>query len=241
MFSLTHFIHQFQRVARKAKKRKFRKEIKQLSLKERFSRIYSINYWGHQESLSGKGSTIEHTENLRAYIPALVNELAIQSIFDGPCGDLNWMQHVLKDISIRYVGGDIVPSVIERNIALFSNEITSFIQIDLTLDSFPQVDLMICRDCLFHLSYEDTKKILNNFVNSNIKYLLTTTYENDGTFENTDIISGHFRLIDLHRAPYYFPMDVISKVEDWIYPDNKRYMCLWHREQIMEAVKKFRE
>jgi hypothetical protein len=77
MFSLTHYVNLFQRAARKAKKRKFRKEIKHLSLKERFSRIYSINYWGHQESLSGKGSTLEHTQNLRVYIPALVKELGI--------------------------------------------------------------------------------------------------------------------------------------------------------------------
>ncbi len=193
----------------------------------------------HTESLSGKGSTLEHTQNLRVYLPNLINELGIKSIFDGPCGDLNWMQHVLKDQKIQYVGGDIVPTLIERNNALFSNKTTSFIQIDLTQEVFPEVDLMICRDCLFHLSYEDTKKILNNFVKSNIKYLLTLTYENDGTFENTDIISGHFRLIDLYSAPYHFPVDVISQAEDWIYPDNKRFMCLWRRDQIKEAIKQF--
>jgi hypothetical protein len=239
MFSLTHYVNLFQRAARKAKKRKFRKEIKHLSLKERFSRIYSINYWGHQESLSGKGSTLEHTQNLRVYIPALVKELGIKSIFDGPCGDLNWMRHVLKTLDVRYIGGDIVPSVIEQNRLRYSNDKTSFIQIDLTHDPIPAADLMICRDCLFHLSYEDTKKILENFLKSDIKYLLTTTYENDGIFENTDIVSGHFRLIDLYRAPYHFPKEIISQVEDWIPPDNKRYMCLWTKDQVKEAVSKF--
>lgn len=239
MFGFTRCLNLFNRIARKAKKRKFRKEISKLSLKERFSRIYSINYWGHAESFSGKGSTLEHTQNLRDYLPNLINELGIQSIFDGPCGDLNWMQHVLKDRNIRYIGGDIVPTLIERNNALFSSKTTSFIQIDLTQELFPEVDLMICRDCLFHLSYEDTKKVLNNFVESNIKFLLTTTYENDGSFENTDIISGHFRLIDLHRAPYHFPVDVISQVEDWISPDHKRYMCLWSRDQVIEALRQF--
>lgn len=157
MFGFTRYLNLFNRIYRKAEKRKFRKEISKLSLKERFSRIYSINYWGHAESLSGKGSTLEHTQNLRDYLPNLINELSIQSIFDGPCGDLNWMQHVLKDHKIRYIGGDIVPTLIERNNSLFSNKTTSFIQIDLTQELFPEVDLMICRDCLFHLSYENTK------------------------------------------------------------------------------------
>ena len=34
---------------------------------------------------------------------------------------------------------------------------------------FPKVDLMFCRDCLFHLSFSDIRKVLINFVNSDIE------------------------------------------------------------------------
>ena len=104
---------------------------------------------------------------------------------------------------------------------------------------FPDADLMICRDCLFHLSFEDTKKLLKNFLDSNIEYLLTTTYENKSLFINTDIVSGHFRLIDLTISPYNFPLTPLEMIEDWKFPDHKRFMYLWSREQVKSAIENF--
>ncbi len=98
---------------------------------------------------------------------------------------------------------------------------------------------MICRDCLFHLSYEDTKQLLDNFVQSNIPYLLTTTYHNDTSFKNKDIITGHFRMIDLFSPPYNFPKEVLFKIDDWVAPESPRSMCLWSKDQIIEAIKIF--
>lgn len=50
-----------------------------------------------------------------------------------------------------------------------------FIQFDLVNQVPPEADLMICRDCLFHLSYDDTLKVLKKldrvkgkvFINNN--------------------------------------------------------------------------
>jgi hypothetical protein len=217
-------------------KKQFRKKIHQLNLEDRFTQIYKINYWGSNESVSGRGSTLELTSNLRNKLPGLFNKFSIRSVFDGPCGDFNWMNYVVEKADIDYIGGDIVLPLIEANRSKYANNKVKFIKIDLTKDELPSTDLMICRDCLFHLSYEDTKLVLNNFVRSNISYLLTTTYENNNSFKNKDIITGHFRSIDLFSPPYNFPKEILFKIDDWVAPEDPRFMCLWSREQVIEAL-----
>lgn len=224
---------------KKRNKKKFRKCINSLPLKERFSKIYAINYWGNSESLSGKGSTVEHTEKLREFLPYIFKKYKVGIVFDAPCGDFNWMRLVVDKLDVNYLGADIVPELIKNNKQNYQTEKISFIEMDLTKDLFPNADLMICRDCLFHLSFEDTKKLLKNFLDSNIEYLLTTTYANKSLFVNTDIVSGHFRLIDLTISPYNFPSSPLEMIEDWKFPDHKRFMYLWSRQQVKSAIENF--
>ena len=150
------------------------------------------------------------------------------------------MQHFLKDNPITYIGGDIVQLLIEAHSKHYQNATTRFIHIDLTKQDFPAADLMLCRDCLFHLSYADTKAVLQHFVASDIAYLLTTTHSNRSGFANHDIRTGSFRLIDLFAAPYHFPKDVLYRIEDWLAPDPKREMCLWSREQVIAVLANWR-
>lgn len=95
---------------------------------------------------------------------------------------------------------------------------------------------MLCRDCLFHLSFEDTKSVFENYLESNIKFLLTTTHINNSGFLNKDIQTGDFRLIDLFSAPYNFPANPLAVIDDWIPPEPERQMCLWSREQVSLAL-----
>lgn len=225
-----------ERLKAKSIKKAFRKVIHHLDVQERFTQIYQINYWGSDESASGKGSTLEHTNNLRKQLPYLLKQFSIEKIFDGPCGDFYWMQHVLQGKNVEYIGADIVKPLIEQNNQTHGNSKISFIHIDLRRDQLPYSDLMICRDCIFHLSYEDTTMLLKNYISSKIPYLLTTTYVNHGLFINRDITSGHFRLIDLFSPPYNFPKEVLFKIDDWIQPNEERWMCLWSREQLIEPI-----
>lgn len=209
------------------------------NIEDRFTEIYKLNYWGSEESVSGPGSTLRSTENLRKHLPELFERFSIKSIFDAPCGDFNWMRHVIKDYPINYTGGDIVLPIIISHNQKYNNDATKFVHIDLTKQKFPSADLMICRDCLFHLSYEDTKVVLQNFFRSNINYLLTTTYVKSNAFLNKDIKTGEFRHIDLFSAPYNFPINVLFRISDWLEPELEREMCLWSREQIISALKNF--
>jgi hypothetical protein len=206
------------------------------NLEHRFTKIYQLKYWGRTRSASGGGSTLEYTENLRNKLPDLLKKYSILSMFDAPCGDLNWMKHVLKKHPVNYIGGDIVAPLVESNNKKYKTETIKFMQIDLTKDRFPSVDLMLCRDCLIHLSNRDIKAVLQNFIDSKIKYLFTTTLVPSKEHTNEDVSSGDHREIDLFSAPFNFPADVLYRIEDWQAPDPKREMCLWSRDQVMAAV-----
>lgn len=214
------------------------------NIKETFTDIYVNRKWDEpnksNESVSGNGSTLEYTQNLRRELPKLFDKFAITSVFDAPCGDLNWMSRVLAEYpDIDYTGGDIVePLVAQLTETYADNAKMNFKLIDIINDQLPRVDLMICRDCLFHFSEADIKSFLTNFVSTDIVALLVTS---DTLPEpNRDIITGDYRHLNLFSAPYNFTADYIYEIADWPYPTPPtRKMFMWSREQIEEIVSKF--
>lgn len=209
------------------------------SAEEVFTWIYKTNFWGDRESVSGVGSTLAYTENLRKELPKMLADFSIQSIVDAPCGDFNWMRHVLADSSQTYIGLDVVGELIALNQSKYASDRISFEQKDITKDPLPKADLMICRDCLFHLSNSAIKLILGNFLAADIKYLFTTTHINQRKFTNQDIRLGGFRLIDLYAAPFHFPAPALCTIEDWIEGYPPRQMALWSKDQVASALAKF--
>lgn len=204
-----------------------------------FTRIYELNYWGSTESVSGTGSTVAFTERLRADLVGLIDEHRIGTIFDAPCGDFNWMRLVVASRPIDYVGVDIVAPMIADLQARHGSDRVRFVHADLTQFDYPRADLMICRDCLFHLSYADARKILANFVASGTPLLLATTHRPDGSFTNHDIRTGAFRPIDLFAPPYSLPTEVAHRVEDDDSGLKRREMCLWTSDQVAAALARF--
>ncbi len=206
------------------------------SLLERFTLIYRLNAWGSKESVSGSGSTLDMTYSIRSLLPTLFEKFAITSLFDAPCGDFNWMQLLdLKGIS--YIGGDIVEPLINKLNDEFSSDSKTFVHIDITIDAFPKSDLVLNRDCFFHLSYQDILLTLNNFLESGSKYFLSTSYDNNREFTNSDIRSGGFRLIDLFTDPFNFPRDFhfqIPEQGEGSLPPRSLY--LWDRNQVESAI-----
>src|SRR3989304_1173971 len=94
-----------------------------------FTKIYRKGGWGIDETLSGVGSTLEHTATLRRALPDLFAKSDVKSILDIPCGDFNWMQHV--DLSgIEYTGADIVEDLVRRNHHRFAREGVRFLHLD---------------------------------------------------------------------------------------------------------------
>ncbi|MCX5921937.1 MAG: class I SAM-dependent methyltransferase, partial [Candidatus Dependentiae bacterium] len=163
------------------------------------------NYWGVNESASGPGSTLEQTKTIRDGVAKVVKTFNVRSVLDIPCGDFNWMKHVDLD-GVVYIGADLVKPMIEENNKRYKDENRTFMQLDVTQDELPHVDLIFCRDLLVHLSVEDIIKAIKNFKRSGAKYVLTTTFVGRNRDVNYQISSIYgWRPIDLQKAPFNFP------------------------------------
>lgn len=176
--------------------------------KEIFTSIYDTNKWGNSESRSGSGSTISATKYLIPELNDLLKRLKITSLLDIPCGDFNWMQYC--DLSdIEYHGADIVDNLIKSNQHKYPEY--GFSVLDLIEDPLPQVDLVFCRDCLFHFPNNLIVKALKNICRSKSKYLLTTTFTDN--IPNKDIKTGQWRHLNLELAPFSFPppLEIINE------------------------------
>jgi hypothetical protein len=193
-----------------------------------FSKIYQENYWGGN-SVSGMGSELQQTESLRSRLPFVLKKYSITSLLDAPCGDFGWMKHV--DLSgINYIGGDIVPLLVDANRKKYSSGNRSFTVINLITDNLPKAEMLLCRDCLIHFSIKDIQIFIMNLKKSGIPLLLTTTYPN--IKKNGDILTGDFRALNLRISPFHFPepMEVISEDPFVVHQNNPNFireMALW--------------
>lgn len=169
-----------------------------------FADIYRRGGWvGSRPTVSGSGSVLEQTAALREELPGLLSELGAQSLLDAACGDLHWMKECELPVA-RYIGVDIVPDLIARNSREFPSERFSFIVADLADDPLPEVDVILCRDCLVHLTLGEVTAVLSNFRRSGSRYLLTTTFPGHDRNEDLDQAGG-WRPLNLTLAPFGFP------------------------------------
>jgi hypothetical protein len=191
-----------------------------------FTTIYHANLWGSNESHSGGGSLVSTTETIRKMLPVLWKQYNIKTFLDVPCGDYNWMKEVVKN-NIIYTGGDIVRELIEENNRKYKTENVSFKMIDITKDDLPASDMIFCKDCLQHLSYENVFKALENFKRSNSKYLLVTSYPL--TVSNWDICDGDYRPLNLRIKPFNLPAPIkrIREKPSESLVEKDKYMYLY--------------
>lgn len=197
-----------------------------------FRHVYRNNIWGDPETVSGHGSGVARTAAFRDEFTNLLIELGTRFLLDAGCGDFNWMKECNLPIE-RYLGIDIVPELIAKNQAKYKDRGRLFRHADIARDDLPRSDLILCRDCLVHLSYEDTFAALRNFRRSQAPYLLATTFA--AFTENTDIQTGGWRQLNFERPPFNFPPpEKLIDEKCWhtggIYADKR--LALWKLEQI---------
>ena len=197
-----------------------------------FTHAYQQNIWGDPESVSGPGSGLVRTAAFREQIKKLLSELGSSSLLDAGCGDFNWMKEVKLPIQ-RYFGLDIVRELVDHNRANYGDHNKVFVHGDIARDELPQADVILCRDCLVHFSFEDAWAALRNFKKSQSRYLLTTTFIEFSV--NLDIATGGWRQLNLERSPFGFPppekaIDEKCLHTGRIYADKR--LALWRLEDI---------
>jgi SAM-dependent methyltransferase len=191
-----------------------------------FTEYYRTNSWQGDESVSGTGSSLGATTVIRAALPEIIQQFGITSMLDIPCGDFNWMKETPLPLA-HYIGSDIVKELISENNKRYADERRTFMTLDLTADLLPQADMIFCRDCLFHFSFDDISRAIANVRRSGAKFFLTTT--NPHLERNQDAVTGEFRPLNLQIRPFLFPKPLILIDED---PTDKehivdKHMALW--------------
>ena len=206
--------------------------------RERFARIYELKAWRGSESASGAGSSLAATREVRRHLPRIVARYGVGHLLDAPCGDFHWMKEVVRELpELRYTGGDIVARLVADNRRRFGTERVRFETLDITADPLPAADLLMVRDCLFHLSYADVSRFLVNLARADIGLLLTTTNVIEGrTIENRDIASGDFRPVDLFAEPFGFPRDCLERFADNDVSEVGKRMCLFRVGPLLEHL-----
>lgn len=139
---------------------------------------------------------------------------------------------------IKYIGIDIVKEIIQKN-QKFETENIVFRHGNLLTDELPTVDLILCRDCFIHFSFDDIYRALENICKSGSKFFLTNTYTD--RIENRDIITGRGRVLNLEIEPFNFPKPLRIIVEDYTLQDRKytdKSLGLWKIEVINECLTK---
>lgn len=168
-----------------------------------FTTIFRANAWGNGESVSGPGSTEARGADFRRELIALLDDRNVRSILDAPCGDFNWMRHMLAHRDLLYTGVDIVEALIARNATVHGTATRRFLCTDMARSELPAADLVICRDGLVHLSFADARAAIRNFRRTGSRYLLATTFVSRS--RNRDVPTGGWRVLNLERAPFDFP------------------------------------
>ncbi|HSX13489.1 MAG TPA: class I SAM-dependent methyltransferase [Chlamydiales bacterium] len=173
-----------------------------------FTWIYDTGQWGFNDEgrgYSGDGSTVREAKPYMDFLRDFLRTHQIESVIDIGCGDWTFSQH-LDWRNIHYLGVDVVKSVIESDIEKFSKPNITFMQADILSTSLPSADLLICKDVLQHLTYEDISLFLQQL--SKYKHcLITNDYgsiyiEGQRIRENSDISTGKYRPIDLTLPPF---------------------------------------
>jgi len=220
--------------------------LRRKGIEEVFTEIYRKNEWGSEASGSGSGSDLEQTRVIARELPILWRKLGVTTILDIPCGDFGWMS--TADLSgFDYLGGDIVEDLVRSNREKHSAgkvqadavqaDKLRFEVLNLTAGPLPKVDLIFCRDCLPHFSFEDLRRALNTIVESDSTYLLTTTFTNRPS--NRDIATGHWRPLNLQAPPFNLPAPVEVLLEECTEADGAyrdKALGLWRVEDLRETT-----
>jgi SAM-dependent methyltransferase len=165
-------------------------------LRSTFETIYDRGVWGGG---SGAGSDLRNTVVYVAYVQHLMERFDARSIVDLGCGDWRFSKH-LKFGDRRYLGVDIVASVIAANEAAYGSGTIRFERADVTAFAIPECDLLLCKDVLQHVSNANVRVILERSRAARV-----AVFTNDYHPANEDCPNGSTRPLDITAAPFSVP------------------------------------
>ena len=194
-------------------------------------KLMSINFNpAQQESDTDRGgSSLTYMSKLISKLLPLFLKHNIQSMFDAGCNDCSI--GIAISPPITYYGGDISIAMVadswlkrpHMNIKLH----------DITTDGLPLVDVLFIKDVTIHLNNADKKRVIQNWLSSNIPWIMITHDEFEDNLDFNYADGFPFAFVNWEASPWNFskPADVIHEVGS-----HGRCMALWHRDQITGLI-----
>ncbi len=207
-----------------------------------FRSIYRERLWGSGgESASGPGSAVAAAAGAVEALLQAVERVGARSVLDVGCGDFNWLGPVLPRLAERgverVVGCDIVAEAFAD--ARSRHPSVSFEELDVVTQRPGRAsDLVVCRQCLNHMSPPDALRALSNLAASGCGHLLATTYDADADADGQ--LGGglgegtRYRCYNLSRPPFRAALgDALASWDDEYDPNrraaggNPMRLALW--------------
>jgi hypothetical protein len=172
-------------------------------LKQLFTNTYVNNGWTQDGSVSGLGSSLAYTENIRKVLVDIIKQNGIKTIWDCSCGDWHWMKEI-KDELPNYIGNDIVDRLVEINNETYGSDIIRFQCGDMLEElrklKTMSIDLILCRHTLEHLPTDYAIDVVRE-IHRVSKHSLITSNERGNS--EIDANGQNARPIDLEKNEYF--------------------------------------
>lgn len=176
---------------------------------------------GRRESASGPGSSLEAAWEAGHFLGYVIACHGITSILDLGCGDWNWMRHVrltnAEGNPVSYTGWDANEELVAELNASHSNAHVRFQVRDVIADPYPQVDLIIARDILFHLPTSMAMRVVEK-AGTSCSFLLSTSFPSQSANQDPEVylpIDGWgFTRINLDIEPFGLANRKLASVKE---------------------------
>ena len=157
----------------------------------------------------------------------LLQGFAVKSIADVPCVDVDRL-HIQQLGLQRYLGISKERDVAGALQSQFGSSVASFLDLDVTIDTLPRVDLILCWDYLCTLSEAEIRPTLLQFKKSGATFLLMRHFPE--VRSNEEKVSGHFQPINWKHHPYHFPEPMIHIMESGDH--GMESLALWNLRDL---------
>jgi len=182
-----------------------------------------------EESLCGGGSWKNQAGDAQDFIQGAINKHRFETIIDLGCGDWNWMEEV-DFKGAQYLGIDCDEQMIQENSSKYGSDQIRFQVGDIFSIDLPEVDLVICRDVLFHVRQELSSSLIEKLKTRDRLFFLSTSFNQQPTNQEPrqycKIDDWGFYRINLLQDPFNLQEKLIDHREEEKIPG--RSVCLFY-------------
>lgn len=162
---------------------------------------------------SGEGSTADVTTTYRHIVEEFVRLNGVKRVLDVGCGDWQFSRLIpWSAYDIDYLGLDVSPFIVEKNIRDYGNEHRRFsvVREPAEILGLGRFDLILCKDALQHMPNAVINAYLDAFAAVGRHALLTNDAFPANNL-NEEIAAGGWRALDLRKPPFSRNSSVIAE------------------------------